>query len=64
MRPWVNNEDGPTCDCGEPTLVKTTEDRAILLCFFHTSETGCYVSLPPMAPDNWADLSYEEVLVL
>lgn len=64
MRSWVNNEDGPDCECGEPTVVKLHNGGAILMCFFHTGAEGCYFELPPMAPDNFSNMTYAEVFNL
>jgi hypothetical protein len=49
--PWRENEDGPDCACGEPTVVKLLPDgTAVLLCFFHTGEAGAYTRLPAERP--------------
>ena len=62
-RPWVNNEDGPDCYCGDPTVVKTTEaGSAVLLCLFHNNEAGAIFRLPTDRPDNFATLSLDELI--
>jgi len=49
--------------CGEATVVKVIQaDRAILLCLFHKPEAGAMLNLPEMAPDNWEELTIEDVL--
>jgi hypothetical protein len=56
--PWRENEDGPDCACGEPTVVKLLPDgTAILMCFFHAGEAGAYTRLPAERPDGWPDVS-------
>lgn len=52
---WTENEDGPECSCGNPTVVKFSHDtgRAFLLCLFHTPEAGCWFQLPVERPDDW-----------
>jgi hypothetical protein len=58
MRDWIQNEDGPECYCGSPTVVKD----GLLVCFFHTSEEGCYFRLPPQAPDDWTTYTIDDVI--
>lgn len=54
---WTENESGPDCACGNPTVVKLTPDgSAVLLCIFHTQETGLFTPLPARRPDNWPEL--------
>jgi len=61
-RPWVNNEDGPDCTCGDPTVVKTVATGgAVLICLFHTNEAGVSYRLPDEAPDNWSEMTIEQV---
>ena len=52
--PWRENEDGPDCACGEPTVVKLLPDGTpVLMCFFHTAEAGAITRLPAERPDGW-----------
>lgn len=51
---WTENEPGPDCSCGNPTVVKATPDgNFVLLCFFHTAEAGAVTVLPPERPPDW-----------
>lgn len=54
-RPWVNNEDGPLCSCGDGTTVKTdgASTRPGLLCLVHTPEAGMWIDLPESCPDDF-----------
>jgi hypothetical protein len=63
-RPWVDNEDGPDCTCGDPTVVKAHPNGYILLCLFHTGAEGQFMKLPEEAPDNWEALTIEQVRAL
>jgi hypothetical protein len=55
---WTDNEDGPDCACGNPTVVKILPSgRAILLCLFHTAESGSYTELPAERPADWGNAS-------
>jgi len=48
---WTENEDGPICVCGEPTVVKIMPDGVpVLLCLFHTRESGAVKRLPADKP--------------
>lgn len=48
---WTENEAGPACSCGESTVVKIIPPgRPVLLCFFHTGESGAYAGLPEAKP--------------
>lgn len=58
---WRHGEDGPTCTCGWPTNVVVSGDQADLMCFGHTKEAGAMFPLPRRRPDNWPDLSHEEM---
>lgn len=64
---WTNNEDGPDCTCGEPTVVKLVEalhsgsKRAVLLCLFHSGEAGRIVPLPTQRPANFSDWTIDDV---
>ena len=58
---WIDNEKGPKCGCGMPTLVKIMDGKPLLFCVFHEQEEGACWSLPKERPDNWADISREEV---
>lgn len=53
MTDWTNNEDGPDCACGNPTVVKLTNDGPLLLCLFHTDKAGASFELPRERPDDW-----------
>jgi hypothetical protein len=54
MTDWIDNEDGPECKCGSPTVVKIMPGgRAVLLCIFHTAEYGLAMLLPQSKPDDW-----------
>jgi hypothetical protein len=54
MTDWIDNEAGPGCKCGCPTVVKITPGgRAVLLCIFHTPEDGLATLLPQSKPDDW-----------
>lgn len=62
MTQWVNNESGPDCHCGNPTLVKVNSmGGAILLCLFHTSAEDVYWQLPEQRPDDWPNLTMEQL---
>jgi hypothetical protein len=52
---WTENEAGPDCACGNPTVVKLLPDgiAAVLLCVFHSPESGLYTPLPAQRPDSW-----------
>lgn len=58
---WTDKEPGPDCFCGFPTVVVLYEGRADLLCFFHTNEAGAMFPLPEERPENWPNLSDEEI---
>jgi hypothetical protein len=51
---WTNNENGPDCACGNPTVVKITPaGRPVLLCLFHTPLDGSVTTLPDERPPGW-----------
>jgi hypothetical protein len=51
---WADNENGPDCACGNPTVVKITPGgAAILVCFFHAGEEGMCAPLPAERPEAW-----------
>jgi hypothetical protein len=55
---WRNNEDGPRCECGNPTVVKLLPDgTAIFLCLFHAQGEGLYRKLPAQRPAEWTAAS-------
>ncbi len=59
---WVNQEKGPECYCGMPTAVVVLESgRAELLCIFHTNAEGAMFPLPKERPENWPDLTKDEL---
>lgn len=54
MTEWTDNEPGPTCICGNPTIVKAdSPHHALLLCLFHTAAEGAAWTLPADRPANW-----------
>lgn len=56
MTAWVDNEEGPTCVCGGPTMVKVNDLNApVLLCLFHTADAGVVWSLPGERPADWPE---------
>ncbi len=53
-RNWTDNEDGPDCQCGNPTVVKLMPDgKPVLMCLFHTGEAGAIFPLPSERPETW-----------
>lgn len=60
---WTNNELGPHCFCGNPTVVKTETfgEGPMLLCLFHTSEEGALFNLPDERPEWWPNPPTREV---
>jgi hypothetical protein len=53
---WTENESGPDCACGDPTVVKLLPDgNAVLVCFFHTRNSGLYTPLPAQRPADWPE---------
>ena len=61
---WQDKEKGPECFCGMPTRVFLTNDKPALLCLFHTNEEGAMFPLPAERPENWPNLSTEEMVSL
>ena len=62
MSDWVK-EKGPRCYCGCPTWVEPDlGGGAVLICIFHTKEAGASFPLPSARPDNWPNLSDEEMI--
>lgn len=67
-RQWVNNESGPTCQCGDPTLVKqATDGKWMLVCLTHTAAEGASWQLPkrpprglPDSPNDWPAFLWPE----
>jgi hypothetical protein len=56
MSGWTENENGPGCGCGNPTVVKMLPDGSwALMCLFHTSDAGMFTQLPSERPDGWPD---------
>lgn len=53
MSEWTENEEGPDCVCGGPTMVKLTPEGPVLVCLFHTAAEGVYSRLPPEKPADW-----------
>jgi hypothetical protein len=64
MSEWKDGEEGPKCTCGWPTTVSVQEEEVILWCLGHTYEQGAYWKLPSERPDNWPNLTHEEMAVL
>ncbi len=62
--PWVKGESGPQCTCGWPTVVCVLEDGVHLMCFGHTKAEGAMWPLPNDKPENWPNLSDEEMQAL
>lgn len=59
---WIDNEAGPTCTCGGPTVVKVSDRAApLLLCLFHTAAAGAVWTLPADRPDDWPNSPHPEV---
>jgi hypothetical protein len=58
---WIDGESGPTCLCGWPTIVTVTETGPVLLCFGHSKHAGRSWRLPKERPDNWPDLTDDEM---
>jgi hypothetical protein len=42
-------DDGPECTCGETSVVVSTPEGPMALCFGHTPEAGRIFRLPPEA---------------
>lgn len=66
MSKWIDKEKGPECFCGMPTSVHVdSEDKAWLMCIFHSYAEGVMFPLPKDGrPDNWANVSREELNVI
>lgn len=64
------SEPGPECGCGMPTYVKRSggdeSGSPFLLCLFHDDGTdaGAMWPLPEEKPDNWPNLSEDEMNAL
>ena len=63
---WKAGEPGPTCFCGLPTSVAFIEvapnkSLPILMCLFHQKGFGAEFTLPSERPENWPNLSHEEM---
>lgn len=61
---WIEKEPGPDCFCGCPTMVVLHDGGVDLLCFFHTNEAGAMFPLPEERPENWPNLSEDEMAEL
>jgi hypothetical protein len=59
---YVNNEVGPDCSCGEPTIVKFVNGSPLLVCFFHSGPAGSYNKLPPITEENWQRLMADSAI--
>ena len=64
MNSWKDKEKGPICSCGNPTCILFDEDRPMLLCLFHRQAEGSMWYLPMEKPDNWLNLSNQEMFDL
>jgi hypothetical protein len=65
MTEWIQSEQGPECYCGWPTVVVVHENGlASLMCFGHTKEEGAMFPLPANKPDNWPNLTHQEMQTL
>jgi hypothetical protein len=60
MAEWTK-EKGPACFCGGPTWVEPWPEGAELVCLLHTKAAGASFPLPAARPDNWPDLTREEL---
>ncbi len=58
---WVHGEKGPQCFCGSSTHVWISDNEVFLMCLLHTPKEGVLFPLPPEKPDNWPNLSDEEM---
>jgi hypothetical protein len=57
-----SKESGPKCPCGMPTFVDVDDEgNANLICIFHTYDSGAIWPLPKSRPDNWPNLSDNEI---
>jgi hypothetical protein len=57
---WAENEDGPDCACGNPTVVKITPGgQPVLMCLFHTAEAGLITVLPLERPGGWPAIALQ-----
>jgi hypothetical protein len=62
MGEWTGKEKGPDCFCGCPTWVEPVgSGPPILICIFHSKEAGASFPLPADRPDNWPNLTPEEL---
>jgi len=51
---WTENEAGPDCECGNPTVVKVMPSgKPVLMCLFHASAAGLVTELPAVRPAGW-----------
>jgi hypothetical protein len=59
--PWQENETGPDCSCGNPTVVKLLPNSVpVLMCLFHSGEAGLMTRLPAERPADWYEKLPEE----
>lgn len=59
---WQDKEPGPECTCGAPTFVSVSEGNLpIFICIFHTYEAGACFALPKDRPENWPNLTNDEI---
>ena len=59
---WIHGEQGPSCYCGQPTVVAVNElGEADLLCYFHEKDSGAVFPLPSVKPEKWPHLTDEEL---
>lgn len=59
---WQDKEPGPECTCGCPTFVSVLEGHLpMFICFMHTYEAGACFPLPKDRPENWPNLTNDEI---
>ena len=64
MNKWENGEKGPDCFCGQHTQVLVDGEIIRLLCSTHTIFAGAMFPLTKEKPDNWPNLSDNEMSIL
>jgi len=62
---WQDKEPGPECTCGCPTFVSAQEGQLpMFVCILHSWDAGVCYPLPKERPENWPNLTNEELTVL
>ena len=62
---WQDKEPGPVCACGCPTFVSVGPNHLpVFICIFHSYEAGVSFALPKERPENWPNLTYDELVTL